>query len=95
MNPLHQNLLASAATVVYTKTLIGCCDLAVTRRWLATDISRKIIHVGAGSWCLFWPLFSTAHWSWTLNVAVPAVYAVQLVVKGLVLRDPNDSDVKT
>ena len=94
-NPLHQNLLASAATVVYTKTLIGCCDWAVIRRWLASEITRKVIHVGAGSWYLFWPLFTTDHWTWMLNIAVPAVYSVQLLVKGLIFQDPNDSDDKT
>ena len=95
MKPSHQNLLAFLGTIVYVKVLIGCCDIAVTRRWLPSDISRKIIHVGAGCWCLFWPYFSQDHWTWQLNVGVPAVYTVQLAVKGLLLNDPSDPDVLT
>lgn len=95
-NPVYQNILAGATTVVYTKSLIGCCDWAVARGWIPNaDLSRKIIHVGAGSWCLFWPFFNVNHWTWTLNVTVPAIYSVQLFVKGLVIQDPNDADVKT
>ena len=96
---LHQNVLTTVATVVYTKGVVGGCDYAVARRWIAADISRKIIHVAAGSWCLFWPLFRRNNddddASWMLNIAVPAVYSVQLFVKGLILQDPNDADVKT
>lgn len=58
-------------------------------------ISRKLIHVAAGSWILWWPLFRIDHPSWRMNILVPAVYAIQLIVKGAILRDPNDEDVRT
>lgn len=51
--------------------------------------------MAAGSWALFWPLFDESHWTWKLNIAIPAVYSVQLFVKGCILADPNDPDVKT
>lgn len=94
-NPLHQNLLGALATVVYVKAVIGSCDFLVSRKWLASKISRKIVHMAAGSWILFWPLFDTSHVTWKLNITVPAVYTVQLFVKGAILRDPNDAEVKT
>jgi hypothetical protein len=62
---------------------------------LPVKISRKIIHVAAGSWIIFWPLFSTEHWTWKLNILVPAIDSVQLFVKGAIIQDPNDVDVKT
>jgi len=95
LDPLHQNILAALATVVYVKLVVGGCDFAVSRKLLSPKISRKVIHIAAGSWIIFWPVFNTDHWTWKLNVVVPAVYTVQLFVKGAILRDPNDVDVKT
>jgi dolichol kinase len=95
MEPHYQNMLACLATLVYVKVVVGVCEMGVTRGWLASDLSRKIVHVAAGSWCLFWPFFTTAHWTWQLNVAIPTVYSIQLTVKGLLQQDPNDPDVKT
>jgi len=95
LDPVHRNVLAGLATVVYVKAVVGFCDFAVSRKILAPKISRKTIHIAAGSWILFWPLFDQDHWTWQLNVLVPAVYTVQLFVKGAILKDPNDTDVKT
>jgi phytol kinase len=95
LEPLHQNILAAAATVIYAKSVIGMCEFAVSRSLLPLKISRKIIHMTAGSWLAFWPLFSEEHPSWRLNVLIPVVYSVQLFVKGVFLKDRNDIDVKT
>ena len=95
LTPVTQNIIASLATVAYVKAVIGGCDFAVTRGWLAPSVSRKIIHVAAGSWIIFWPMFDSSHWTWRLNILVPAVYSVQLFIKGAILQDPKDSDVKT
>jgi phytol kinase len=51
--------------------------------------------MAAGAWVMWWPLFHDGHWTWRLNILVPAVYTVQLLVKGLILQDPNDTDVLT
>lgn len=96
ISAVHQNVLTTVATVVYCKVVVGGCDAAVERGWIPPDISRKVIHVAAGSWCLFWPYFRTdTTWTWQLNVVVPAVYSIQLVVKGLLWANPHDPDVKT
>lgn len=96
MDPIvKQNLLWTLATVIYVKVIVASCDFCLSRGLLAPDVSRKIIHIGACSWCLFWPYFDTGHWTWRCNVAVPMVYAIQLFVKGAILCDPNDRDVKT
>jgi len=95
LDPLHRNILAAVATVVYVKAVVGSCDFLVQNKLLAPKISRKCIHIAAGSWILFWPMFDTGHWTWQLNVLVPAIYTVQLFVKGAILKDPSDPDVQT
>jgi len=95
LDPFHQNVLAALATAVYVKVVVGCCDFGVSRQILAPKISRKCIHIAAGSLIIFWPCFNTDHWTWQLNVLVPVIYTVQLFVKGAIIKDPNDIDVKT
>mmetsp|Transcript_21333 Transcript_21333/g.31366 ORF Transcript_21333/g.31366 Transcript_21333/m.31366 type:complete len:220 (+) Transcript_21333:279-938(+) len=57
--------------------------------------SRKFVHMGAACWILFWPLFDVVHWSWRLNILVPAVMSIKLFYKGAILKDPDDIDVRT
>jgi len=96
-NPLFNNILCALLTVIYIKVVM---DIASKLREKIgytniTDLSRKFIHVCAGCYILFWPLFDVTHWSWRLNVLVPSVMSVKLVYKGFILCDPNDVDVKT
>ena len=93
-NPIYQNVAACLATFVYVKTVVGINDYTVAKKWVSMDVSLPMVHMAAGCWCLFWPLFSTDHWTWQLNVAVPVVYSIQLFVKGAIIQDPNDPDVK-
>lgn len=94
-DPCTQNVIAAIVTVVYVKMVVGLCDFAVSRDVLAPRISRKCVHMAAGAWIVWWPFFHLGHWTWRLNVLVPAVYTVQLFVKGLILQNPNDIDVQT
>lgn len=94
-DPVHQNVLAAILTVLYVKAVVGACEALVHREWLAPRISRKIIHVAAGCLIVFWPMFTQEHWTWRLNVLVPVIYAVQLFVKGAILKNPADVDVLT
>ena len=94
--PMYRNLAAALLTVVYVKVVIGLCNWAVSQNILAPKISRKCIHIAAGSWIIFWPIFSKEHWTWKCNILVPAVYTVQLFVKGAILNvGSSDEDVKT
>lgn len=45
MEPLHQNVLACLATLVYIKVIVATCDTLLAKGLLAPDISRKIVHV--------------------------------------------------
>ena len=73
------------------------CDMLVKRAWISSALSRKIVHIGAASWLLFWPLYSPTDVgpSWRLNVFVPAAKGLELFVKGAIIRDPNDKDVRS
>ncbi|KAG7366682.1 WD40-repeat-containing domain protein [Nitzschia inconspicua] len=94
-DPRTQNILAGLVTVVYVKVVVGLCDYAVSHGILAPRISRKCIHIAAGAWIIWWPFFHPDHWTWRLNVLVPAVYTIQLFVKGFIIQNPNDTDVQT
>ena len=97
MDPsLTHNILWSAATLLYSKVIVMACDgWLQPRLGVPADISRKIVHLSACHWVLFWPQFDPSHWSWKLNVAIPAVYAVQLTLKGAIQKDPTDPNVRT
>jgi phytol kinase len=92
---IQQNVFSMLATLVYIKVIVGICDWAVSHAYFPSSVSRKMIHVAACSWCLFWPLFDISHWTWQLNVAIPLLYSIQLTIKGAILRDPRDLDVHT
>lgn len=92
---LTKNSLWSLATLLYVKACVTICDTLMNRQVIPADVSRKIIHLAACSWCLFWPRFDASHWSWKLNIAIPALYSIQLFVKGAIVQDANDRDVKT
>jgi len=95
MKPLQNNIFANVLVLTYIKTVIAACDWAVQRNVISLLVSRKIVHMGAAGQLFFWTLFDESHWTWVLNTTIPSLYAVQLVVKGLILADPNDEDVRT
>jgi dolichol kinase len=95
LDPRHQNVLAAIATIAYVKIVIAGCDFVVSYNLIPSKVSRKIIHIAAGSWLIFWPLFTTDDSTWRLNILVPAIYSVQLFVKGAIFKDKEDVDVKT
>jgi dolichol kinase len=93
-DPLKQNLLACTAVIIYAGVVLGVCGFGINSRFLTANVSRKIIHVAAGLWVLFWPLFTLEHWTWRFNILVPAVYSFRLLIKGVFIQNPNDPDVK-
>jgi len=44
-------------TVIYVKTVVFTSNFLVERRIVSSKISRKIVHIAAGSWIIMWPLF--------------------------------------
>ena len=97
LSPLQSDSLATFVVLVYVLSLVAMCDMLVKRAWISSAFSRKIVHIGAASWLLFWPLYSPTDVgpSWRLNIFVPAAKGLELFVKGAIIRDPNDKDVRS
>ena len=93
LDPLVNNVLMSLFTLVYILVVMEIAGLVRDKLGMP-EVARKIIHIAASSWLLFWPLFRTSHWSWRLNVAIPVVYIVKLLYLALLLKDPNHEDIK-
>lgn len=93
---LLHNVIMTVVTVIYVKTVTFLCAQLVYYGIVGVKLSRKMIHVLAGTWMLFWPYFSRGDgWSWTLAMAAPLAYAFVLLYKGLYVKDRNDADVKS
>jgi len=97
LSPLQRDLFATAVVLTYVFSLIGICERLVSGAWISRSLSRKLVHIGAGSWLIFWPLYSSVEDgpSWRLNVFVPAAKGLELFAKGAIIRDPNDKDVRS
>ena len=93
MDPLLQNLLITFLGLAYVFGVVGIMDLAV-KKGFPQDISRKIVHIAAGSWLIFWPLYNSLHWSKYLNVMPALIWTILLLIKGFTAR-PDDKAVLT
>lgn len=87
------NVLISAISVVYVFTVVAIMDFAV-RKGFPSDISRKVIHIAAGCWLLFWFFFDDLHVTKYLNILPAAIWTVLLLTKGLTAKH-DDEAVKT
>jgi dolichol kinase len=94
MHPLYNNILVGATTLVYVQALIKTCDFLVRNNIVEPKLSRKLVHVGATFYMAPWPYYDTSHWSWTLAMLVPVAFTVILIVKGAIIKDRNDPDVR-
>lgn len=93
VTPLWNNICCALLTVIYVKVVMDIASV-FRERYGKADESRKFVHIAAASWIMFWPMFDATHWSWRLNVLVPAVMGLKLFYKGAILADPNDEDVR-
>ena len=93
MSPELYNIFITVLGLVYVFGIVGLMDYAV-KKGLAQDISRKIVHIAAGSWLIFWPLYDSTHWTKYLNILPAFIWTVLLLVKGFTAK-PDDQAVKT
>lgn len=94
MSPFLYNTLISAVSVFYVYAVVAVMDFLVKRNFIPQDISRKIVHIAAGSWLIFWLFFDDTHWSKYFNIAPALIWAILLLIKGFT-ADENDEAVKT
>lgn len=93
---LYRNIIATCVVLGYVQILISSCERLVSKSIISSSLSRKIIHVGAASWLIFWPLYvdtDDAGWSWKLNIFIPLAKGTMLIIKGAIIRDREDKDV--
>lgn len=93
MSPLLHNIIITVLSLVYVFSVVGLMDFAV-KKGFPQDISRKVVHIAAGSWLIFWLLYDQSDWSKYLNVTAAAVWTLLLLVKGFTAA-PDDEAVKT
>ncbi len=93
MSPVVQNILITILGFIYVFGVVALMDWAV-RKGFSQDVSRKVVHIAAGSWLVFWPLYDATHWTKYLNIAPAALWTVLLLIKGLTARE-DDEAVKT
>ncbi len=81
--------------MIYIKGTITLMEKLVDSGKLSSDLSRKVIHIAAGSFIWIWLFLDTSDgWSWILNIAVPLLFFLTFLMKGT-KGNPDDSDVKT
>jgi phytol kinase len=92
-NSLIWNSLIGLVEIVYIFLVIGAMDKLVSKGF-PSDLSRKVIHIAAGSFVIFWPLFDATHWSRYFCVAMPFIWVLLFLSKGLA-NNVADPAVKT
>lgn len=94
MTPFLYNIVITFLGIAYVFLVVGIMNYLVKAKNFPQDISRKIIHIAAGSWLIFWLFFDDSHWSKYLNIAPAFIWTVLLVLKGFTASE-NDEAVKT
>ncbi len=80
--------------LIYINTIIALMNKFVEKGF-PPDLSRKIIHIAAGSWIWVWPLMDPSDgWSYVFNIAVAFLWFLMFLLKGL-KGSPDDPAVKT
>ncbi len=91
---LYNFVVGTFAPLIYIQTVIKLMELLV-RRGFPQDLSRKVIHIAAGSWIWVWPLLDPSDgWSYVFNITVAVLWTILFIVKGLT-AGPEDIAVKT
>ncbi len=89
------NIIAgSVFPLIYIFFVIGLMDKLVAKGF-PQDLSRKVIHIAAGSWIWVWPLLDPSDgWSYIFNITVAALWTLLFIKTGL-KGSPEDTAVKT
>ena len=93
MDPVLQNILVTIGGLIYVFGIVAIMDLAV-KKGFPQDLSRKVVHIAAGSWLIFWPLYNQEHWTKYLNITPALIWTMLLLIKGFTAK-PDDQAVKT
>lgn len=93
LSPMLFNILITIVSLVYVFGVVAIMDLAV-KKGFPQDLSRKVVHVAAGSWLIFWLVYDSSHWTKYLNITAAFIWTILLLLKGFTAK-PDDQAVKT
>ena len=93
MLPQVQNVLTALWLIVYVKGVVFVMGVMTANKLVDIKIGRKMIHILASSFIVFWPLLRPEHWTWKLHVTVYVIYALTMITKGAIIKDRNDPEV--
>ncbi len=94
MTPFLYNIIITVLGIAYVFAVVGFMDYLVKNFKFPQDLSRKIVHIAAGSWLIIWLFYDNTHWSKYLNIAPAFIWTVLLLIKGFT-ADSDDDAVKT
>ena len=81
--------------LIYIQGIILLMERMVKAGKLSSDLSRKVIHIAAGSFIWIWLFIDTSdNFSYLFNIAVPLLFFFTFLYKGY-RGSPDDKDVKT
>lgn len=80
MYPVLHNILITVFALIYVFGTVALLDFFV-KKGLSPEISRKIIHIAAGSWLIFWLFYDATHWTKYLNVLPAFLWTLLLLYK--------------
>ncbi len=94
--PLIWNFIFGViVALIYVQGIIFLMERMVKAGKLSSDLSRKVIHIAAGSFIWIWLFIDTSDkFSYLLNIAVPLLFFFTFLYKGY-RGSPEDKDVKT
>eukprot|EP00668_Euglena_longa_P045665 GGOE01061342.1.p1 GENE.GGOE01061342.1~~GGOE01061342.1.p1 ORF type:complete len:234 (+),score=65.02 GGOE01061342.1:99-800(+) len=93
LSPLPSNCLFCLLSFFYAGTAVAVADALLHRHLLGKNASRKVVHLAAANWVLWFPLFDATHPSWVLNIAAPSAFSLRLLFLGF-FGSPDDEDVR-
>ncbi len=88
-------IIGVVVALIYVKGTIFLMDRMVSQGKLSSDLSRKVIHIAAGSFLWVWLFIDTSDKSsYLFNIAVPLLFFGTFLFKGY-RGSSDDPDVKT
>lgn len=87
-------IMGGAVMMIYVQGIIKIMEKLVNAGTLSSDLSRKVIHIAAGSYIWIWLFIDTSDLSAMANIIVPLLFFVTFLMKGF-KATPDDKDVKT
>ncbi|MFW9917105.1 MAG: diacylglycerol/polyprenol kinase family protein [Candidatus Thorarchaeota archaeon] len=77
--------------MVYIQGIIFLMEKLVKSGRLSSDLSRKVVHIAAGSFVWVWLFMDPSDgWSYAFNITVPFLFFLTFLYKGLMLEEGTD-----